>query len=98
MLNNQHLIRIREKLLDFSFTVTWVPGKTHYIVNALGRYPVFGPHEMGLPIDNIATCFSVNKLMLLGDITTRHMLSHLETWFTYFGWPLIIRSDNGRQF
>ena len=26
-LNNQRLIRIREKLLDFSFTVTWVPGK-----------------------------------------------------------------------
>ena len=53
MLNNQRFIRIREKLLDFSFTVTWVPGKTHYIADALSRYPVFGPHEMELPIDDI---------------------------------------------
>ena len=29
---------------------------------------------------------------------TRHMLSQLETWFTDFGWPLIIRSDNRPQF
>ena len=70
MLNNQKLIRIREKLLDFSFTVTWVPGKTHYIGDALNRYPVFGPHEMELPIDDIATCFRVHKLMSLGDITS----------------------------
>ena len=69
MLNNQRLIRIREKLLDFSFTVTWVPGKTHYIADALSRYPVFGPHEMELPID-IATCFRVHKLMSLGNITS----------------------------
>ena len=58
----------REKLLDFSFTVTWVPGKTHYIADALIRYPVFGPHEMELPIDDIATCFRVNGLMTLDDI------------------------------
>ena len=69
MLNNQRLIRIREKLLDFSFTVTWVPGKTHYIADALSRYPVFGPHEMELPINDIATCFQVNKILSLGDIT-----------------------------
>ena len=37
MLNNQWIIRIREKLLDFSFTVTWVQGKTHYIADALSR-------------------------------------------------------------
>ena len=33
------------------------------IADALSRYPVFGPHEMELPNDNIATCFRVNKLM-----------------------------------
>ena len=65
-LNNQRLIRIREKLLDFSFTVSWVPGKTHYIADALSRYPVFGPHEMELPIDDVATCFRVNGFMSLG--------------------------------
>ena len=69
-LNNQRLIRIREKLLDFSFTVSLVPGKTHYIADALSRYPVFGPHEMELPIDDVATCFSVIGFMSLGDILT----------------------------
>ena len=34
----------------------------------------------------------------LSNATTRHLLSHLETWFTDFGWPLIFRSDNGPQF
>ena len=48
-LNNQCLIRIREKLLDFSFTVTWVPGKTHYIADALSRYPVLRTPRDGTP-------------------------------------------------
>ena len=34
----------------------------------------------------------------LARTTTRHVLSHLKTWFTKFGWPLVIRSDNGPQF
>ena len=34
----------------------------------------------------------------LANTTTRHVLSHLETWFTDFGWPLFVRSDNGPQF
>ena len=54
--------------MDISFTVTWVPGKTHYIADALSRYSVFGPHEMELPIDDIATCFRVHGLMTLDDI------------------------------
>ena len=42
----------------------------HYIAEALSRYPVFGPHEMELPIDDIATCFQVNKILSFGDITS----------------------------
>ena len=34
----------------------------------------------------------------LTSTTTRHVLSRLETWFTDFGWPLYLRSDNGPQF
>ena len=34
----------------------------------------------------------------LTSTTTRHGLSCLETWFTDFGWPLSIRSDNDPQF
>ena len=34
----------------------------------------------------------------LSNTSTRQVLSHLESWFTEFGWPLVIRSDNGPQF
>ena len=44
MLNNQKLIRIRDNLLDFSITVSWVPGKTHYIADALSWYRHVLPH------------------------------------------------------
>jgi len=44
-LDNPRLQRIREKLLPYSFTVTWVEGKTHFIADALSRSPVFEPEE-----------------------------------------------------
>ena len=34
----------------------------------------------------------------LSNMSMRQVLSHLESWFTEFGWPLVIRSDNGPQF
>ena len=34
----------------------------------------------------------------LSSTATRQVLLHLEAWFTEFGWPLVIRSDNGPQF
>ena len=36
---------MREKLTVYSFTVKWVEGKTHYIADALSRYPVFNPDQ-----------------------------------------------------
>jgi len=39
------LLRIREKLLDYRFTIKWVEGKTHFIADALSRAPVFTPDE-----------------------------------------------------
>ena len=42
-LDNLRLTRMREKLIVYSFTVKWVEGKTHYIADALSRYPVFNP-------------------------------------------------------
>lgn len=44
-LNNARLLRYREKLLDYDFTVSWSPGKTHLIADALSRAPVFDPPE-----------------------------------------------------
>ena len=46
-LTNSRLLRLREKLTDFSFTVTWVAGKEHVIADALSRAPVFSHDEDG---------------------------------------------------
>ena len=35
-------MRMREKIIPYTFKITWVAGKTHYIADALSRYPVFG--------------------------------------------------------
>ena len=38
---NARLQRLREKIVNFNFTVEWRPGKLHAIADALSRYPVF---------------------------------------------------------
>ena len=42
---NGRLARIRMKLTDYSFNVTYVAGKTHYLADSLSRNPVFDPPE-----------------------------------------------------
>ena len=37
MLENNRLMRMREKIIEFTFEVSWVEGKTHYIADALSR-------------------------------------------------------------
>ena len=44
-IGNPRLQRIREKLLEYNFSVTWVPGKSHLIADALSRAPLFAPDE-----------------------------------------------------
>ena len=36
---------MREKVAKLSFEVNWVPGKTHYIADALSRALLFSPQE-----------------------------------------------------
>ena len=42
---NPRLQRLREKLVEYNFTVTWVPGKSHHIADALSLAPLFSPEE-----------------------------------------------------
>ena len=42
---NVRILRIREKVANFSFEVTWQPGKVHCIADALSRAPVFAPSK-----------------------------------------------------
>ena len=44
-INNDRLLRFKEALMPYNFTVTWRAGKTHEIADALSRAPVFGPPE-----------------------------------------------------
>ena len=45
MEDNPRLLRIREKLVAYSFDIHWTAGKTHLIADALSRAPVFTPSE-----------------------------------------------------
>ena len=44
-INNPRLQRILSKLLGYTFTVEYVPGKLNFIADALSRAPVFQPEE-----------------------------------------------------
>ena len=59
------LLRLREKLIGYSFNVTWVPGKTHLIADSLSRAPAFEPEGcQNLTIDTAVTCLEENPALL----------------------------------
>ena len=49
-------MRMREKIIPYTFKITWVAGKTHFIANALSRYPVFGASEENFNVDTAIKC------------------------------------------
>ena len=51
MLENNRLMRMHEKIIEFTFKVKWVEGKTYYIADALSRVPVFASEEEEFTID-----------------------------------------------
>ena len=55
-IEKSRLMRMREKLTEYSFEVKWVEGKSHYIADALSRAPVFEPQEEELTIDCAINC------------------------------------------
>ena len=44
-IENARLLRFKEALSSYSFSVQWVEGKTHMVADFLSRNPVFHPHE-----------------------------------------------------
>jgi len=58
-LPNPRLQRMREKLGGYSFSVDWIPGKIHYIADALSRAPYFSPEEESdMQVDTALSCLT----------------------------------------
>ena len=61
LLQNQRLMRMREKLTSYSFKVIWSPRKTHHIAEALSRAHLFRPCELTFEHEDINSCLRTNK-------------------------------------
>ena len=58
-ISNPRLQRLREKLVEYSFVVKWVPGKTHHIADAHSRAPLFSPEETeDMQVDTARACLA----------------------------------------
>ena len=64
-------IRLREKLISYSFRVTLVQWKTHLIAVILSRAPVFEPEEYeDLSINTAMTCLKAERNPGVNEITS----------------------------
>ena len=51
-IENRRLQRLKESLCLYSFTISWVKGKTHHIPDALSRAPVMQPENYDKMVEN----------------------------------------------
>ena len=76
------LQRLREKIAMYSFQICWVPGKTHFIADALSHAPLFAPEELpGLEIDTAISCLlqtSQPSLQIIYDAIDEDYLQLIE--------------------
>ena len=73
-IDNPRLLNFREKIQLFNFEVNWVAGKTHYIADALFRFPVFDPDPKNedYKVYDAITCLRITSnpgLEILEEIT-----------------------------
>jgi hypothetical protein len=64
-IENTRIQRILQKIAGYTFTIEWVPGKTHYIADAFSRSPVFDPEEADITDEGI---ISVNVISVNTDL------------------------------
>ena len=92
-LTNPRLQRLREKVAGYQFNVTYVPGKTHNIADALSRAPIFpGSDDLDIQVDTalahlvttsdpalnvIYECVYEDYTQCIKDIENNTSVSHL---------------------
>ena len=59
---------LREKVAAFSFTVKYVQGKSHYIADALSRYPLWGAAEDGTEHELTSVCFAMRQEVAISQL------------------------------
>ena len=62
-LDNRHLARIREKVMDFNFNIVWRPGKENVIMDALSRASTGGASHRDKPIPVFACILALQALI-----------------------------------
>ena len=59
---NPRLQRYRERLTPYSFSVKWVPGKTHVIADSLSHAPLYASEEdQDITVDTALTCLTSTR-------------------------------------
>ena len=71
---NARLMRMREKLSGYTFSVKCIPGKNHQIADALSCAPFFAPEEEeDITIDTALTCLRITQ-----DPVYRVLQQHID--------------------
>ena len=70
LLQNQRLMRMREKLTGYNFSVIWTPGKSHHIADALSRAPVFAPCDLSFEPEHLGRCLRLFDTSLTKMVPT----------------------------
>ena len=71
-LDNPRLMRFRETIRFYNFSVKWVPGKTHYIADVLSCAPIFSAAELEedpRDIEDTIYCLRISNDPALNIIT-----------------------------
>ena len=91
---NPRLQRIREKLVEFNMTVKWVPGKSHFIADALSRAPLFSPPTPDEEEFTIDTARSYLTQMVEKNHELELILDSLDSDYALFRKDVVARSTS----
>ena len=99
-LPSPRLQRMCEKVAMYNFNVKWTAGKTHLIVDALSRAPLFDAKDLpGLEIDTAITCLSATSSASLDIIYSaidedyRLLISDVANGTQYSVYSSSLKSD-----